>query len=141
MKLAIVIIVVLAIGGTMAFFIIRGNEDSTKNNIKNIKQTASYKNILPGELDGILDSSEDIFLVDVHIPEQTHIDGTDAFIPYNEIEGNVGNLPEDKDIPLVVYCRSGSMSRIASEKLLDLGYTNVSNLDGGIKAWNSYKGI
>ncbi|MCH7492574.1 rhodanese-like domain-containing protein [Patescibacteria group bacterium] len=138
MKLAIVMIVVLVIGGALAFFIMRGNEDSTKSTSKNIKQTASYKNILPSELDSILDSSEDIFLVDVHIPEQTHIDGTDAFIPYNEIEGNVSNLPEDKDTPLVVYCRSGSMSRIASEKLLDLGYINVSNLEGGINAWNKY---
>jgi len=38
---------------------------------------------------------EDIFLVDVHIPEQRHIKGTDLFISYNEIEKYKDKLPKD----------------------------------------------
>jgi rhodanese-related sulfurtransferase len=41
--------------------------------------------------------NEDIFLVDVHTPEQQHIKGTDLFIPYNEIEKYKNKLPKDKN--------------------------------------------
>jgi rhodanese-related sulfurtransferase len=75
------------------------------------------------------------FLVDVHIPEQTHIPGTDAFIPYNEISDNIDEFPQDKSTPILVYCRSGSMSKSASEEISKLGYTNVYDLNGGINAY------
>jgi len=76
------------------------------------------------------------FLLDVHIPEQKHIDDTDAFIPYNEINKNLKKLPKDKKTVILVYCRSGAMSKEASEKLIDLGYSNVYDLQGGLNAYN-----
>lgn len=77
----------------------------------------------------------DGFLVDVHTPEQTHIPGTDAFIPYTEIEQNINKLPVDKSTPILIYCRSGSMSKTASQEIVKLGYTNVYDLDGGVNAY------
>jgi len=77
----------------------------------------------------------DGYLVDVHIPEQTHIPDTDAFIPYNEISGYTDQLPEDKSTPILVYCRSGSMSKSASKEISRLGYKNVYDLEGGINAY------
>lgn len=77
----------------------------------------------------------DTFVLDVHIPEQSHIPGTDAFIAYNEIEKNLDQLPEDKNTPILVYCRSGSMSDDASKELAGLGYTNVHDLVGGVNAY------
>jgi rhodanese-related sulfurtransferase len=77
----------------------------------------------------------DGFLLDVHTPKQTHIPGTDAFIPYNEISDNIDQLPQDKSTPILVYCRSGSMSKTASEKIANLGYTNVYDLEDGINAY------
>lgn len=82
-----------------------------------------------------LSENKDYFLLDVHIPEQSHIPGTDAFIPYNEIESNLDKLPEDKNAPILVYCRSGSMSKEASATLTKLGYTKIYGLDGGINAY------
>lgn len=82
--------------------------------------------------------NDDGFLVDVHIPEQTHIPGTDAFIPYDEISENVDQLPQDKSTPILVYCRSGSMSKTASVEIANLGYTNVYDLDGGINAYREH---
>jgi rhodanese-related sulfurtransferase len=76
------------------------------------------------------------FLLDVHIPEQKHIDGTDVFIPYNEIDRNLSKLPKDKNTIILVYCRSGAMSKEASEKLVSIGYTRVYDLLGGINAYN-----
>lgn len=77
----------------------------------------------------------DGFLLDVHTPEQTHIPGTDAFVPYNEITENLDILPQEKSTPILVYCRSGSMSKTASEEIAQLGYTNVYDLEGGINAY------
>ncbi|MBI3397602.1 DUF1573 domain-containing protein [Candidatus Woesebacteria bacterium] len=83
-----------------------------------------------------LAKDEKNFLLDVHIPEQTHIPGTDAFIPYNEISLNLNRLPKDKSTPILVYCRTGRMSEEASKEIAGLGYTNVYDLAGGI---NIYK--
>ena len=80
----------------------------------------------------------DRFLVDVHIPEQTHIPNTDVFIPYNKISENLNKLPQDKTTPILVYCRSGSMSRTASQEIASLGYTNVYDLEGGINAYKEH---
>ncbi|MEK7525218.1 MAG: DUF1573 domain-containing protein [Patescibacteria group bacterium] len=76
-----------------------------------------------------------VFLLDVHTPEQVHIPGTDAFVPYDQIETNQAKLPPDKNTPILVYCRSGSMSKIAGEKLAKLGYQMVYDLGGGINAY------
>lgn len=76
-----------------------------------------------------------VFLLDVHTPEQIHIPGTDAFVPYDQIEANLDQLPQDKLTPILVYCRSGSMSKIAGEQLAKLGYQMVYDLDGGQNAY------
>ena len=97
-------------------------------------QKPNYKNVTVDELHEQL-KNKDFILVDVHIPEQKHINGTDAFIPYDEIENQLENLPKDKDAKIVLYCRTGRMSEIAAEKLTENGYTNVYNVVGGIVEW------
>ncbi len=80
--------------------------------------------------------TKDFILVNVHIPYEGQIPGTDLFIPFNEVDSYVDKLP-DKNAKIVVYCRSGSMSTIAAKRLVDLGYTNVMELDGGFNAWRA----
>jgi len=75
------------------------------------------------------------FVVDVHTPEQTHIPGTDAVIPFDRIQANKYKLPTDKSVPIFVYCRSGSMSATAAEEIAALGFTNVYDLAGGTNAY------
>ncbi len=79
--------------------------------------------------------NEDIFLVNVHIPFEGNIPGTDLFVPYNEINENISLFPVDKDHKIVVYCKAGSMGKDAAQALIALGYTNVWNLSGGYEAW------
>jgi len=95
----------------------------------------SYKNISVKELKSIMEKKEPFVLVDVHIPEQKHIEGTDDFIPFNAIAQNREKLPSDKNTKILVYCRTGNMSREASQNLVDLGYVNVYNLEGGESEW------
>ncbi|MBS3109548.1 rhodanese-like domain-containing protein [Candidatus Woesearchaeota archaeon] len=96
----------------------------------------TYKNMSVYELHGQL-RNKDFVLIDVHIPEQVHLNGTDYVIPYNEIMDNLGNLPQDKNAKIVLYCRSGKMSQEAAEKLAAAGYTNIYNVLGGINEWGS----
>ncbi len=97
-------------------------------------KSEGFKNISSDELHDMLEN-KDFFLVDVHIPEQQHIKGTDAFIPYNEIQKYKEKLPKDKKVKIVVYCRSGRMSAIAAKELVEMGYEDVYNLEDGIAEW------
>lgn len=73
-------------------------------------------------------------LINVHIPYEGEIPGTDSFIPFDEIV-DAPELPADKDALIAIYCRSGSMSGQAAADLAAAGYTNVVDLKGGMNAW------
>jgi rhodanese-related sulfurtransferase len=96
-----------------------------------------YQSITPAVFEQ-MNADKDFVLIDVHIPEQAHIDGTDAFIPYKDI-AHSAQLPKDKDAKIVLYCRSGGMSRAAAYTLAEEGYTNVYDLSGGKNAYDAYK--
>ena len=73
-------------------------------------------------------------LINVHIPYAGEIEQTDAFIRFDNIL-NSAELPANRDTPLILYCQSGNMSGQAANTLVEAGYTNVSNLEGGMLAW------
>lgn len=99
-------------------------------------QKPDYLKVIPAtELNRVM-QNEDIFLVDVHTPEQRHIKGTDLFVPYNEIGKYKDKLPKDKNTPIYLYCESGPMGNAAAKSLYELGYRNLINLEGGAKAWS-----
>jgi rhodanese-related sulfurtransferase len=97
-------------------------------------QGGQYTNISVAEMQSML-KNKDFTFINVHIPFEGDIPDTDLSIPYNEIDQNLDKLPEDKNAKIVLYCRSDRMSSIASETLVNLGYTNVWNLEGGMVAW------
>lgn len=97
-------------------------------------QGGQYTNISVAEMQSML-KNKDFTFINVHIPFEGDIPDTDLSIPFNEIEQNLDKLPEDKNAKIVLYCRSDRMSSIASETLVNLGYTNVWNLEGGMIAW------
>ena len=74
-------------------------------------------------------------LLDVRTPQEYsegHIP-TSKNIPLQVID-KVKALVKNKDVPLFVYCYSGSRSSQAVIELRRMGYTNVKNI-GGISAY------
>lgn len=80
--------------------------------------------------------NEEVYLVNVHVPYEGEIPGTDAFIPYDQITAHLSELPSDT-ATLVIYCRSGNMSEEAAQAMVDAGVTGFAELDGGFYAWQA----
>ena len=99
-------------------------------------RSAGYKNITPRDLREKTAKNEDFLLLDVRTPmehAQQAIEGS-HLLPVQELSFRAQELPRNKEI--VIYCRVGNRSAFAASYLTRLGY-NVTNLDGGIMAWNS----
>lgn len=88
----------------------------------------------PEEFISFIEAEPGAPVVNVHVPYEGHIEGTDAFVPFEEI-GEWSDLPSDRSDPIVLYCQSGRMSAIAADTLAQMGYTSVVDLEGGMNAW------
>jgi rhodanese-related sulfurtransferase len=76
-------------------------------------------------------------LINVHIPDEGSLPGTALDLPYDQVQARAADLPADRATPLAIYCMSGNMSAIAGRELVALGYTDVIELDGGMRAWQA----
>lgn len=96
---------------------------------------ASYVRLAPPAFSAMLRTT-DALLINVHVPYDGEIDGTDLFIPFDQVARRTADLPP-KDEPILLYCRTGRMSAIAAATLAGLGYTSVTELGGGMDAWRA----
>lgn len=96
---------------------------------------ATSSTIIPNELKSLL--SSDCCLVDVREPiehAEEHISGA-KLIPLDQLQNRSSEI--DRNVPVVVMCRSGKRGNEALQKLQALGFTGVRNLEGGILAWTA----
>ncbi|PXY25400.1 rhodanese-like domain-containing protein [Prauserella muralis] len=75
--------------------------------------------------------------INVHVPFEGALPGTDVIIPFDQIERQASELPSDRTTPIAVYCLSGRMSAEAVQTLENLGYTDIADLKGGMRAWQA----
>ena len=76
--------------------------------------------------------SNDALWIDVRTADeyrQGHVPGA-IHIPYEEIAERIGEVTQDKNALIYLYCRSGRRSGIALETLSKVGFTNAFNLGG-----------
>lgn len=84
-------------------------------------------------------SFPDVVILDVRSQgeyDEGHIYGA-VLIPHTELEARIGELANNKNHEVIVYCRTGVRSAIASEILDSNGFTKVYNMLGGIQAWKA----
>ncbi|RIZ65570.1 MAG: MBL fold metallo-hydrolase [Methylococcales bacterium] len=67
-----------------------------------------------------------------------HIEGA-ILLPRGVLEFKIGAIPElaDKGKSVLIYCRTGGRSALASLTMQQLGYTNVLSMAGGFEAWKN----
>ncbi|MFX1284143.1 MAG: rhodanese-like domain-containing protein [Promethearchaeota archaeon] len=99
----------------------------------------SYSTIPVSEAKALIDNSTDLFILDVRTESEFkdgHIQGA-YLIPHPDIIDHQDELPTNKSQSILVYCRSGRRSAIASDTLDSLNYTKIYNMDGGFSAWKN----
>ena len=107
--------------------------DTTETSINN---SLTYEQISGEDAKRLMDTETDFIIVDARTEEEFnegHIEGA-ILIPEYEISERAEKELPNKDQLILVYCRSGRRSKIASQALADLGYTNVKEF-GGIIDW------
>ena len=125
-----------ACGKDSSIGIIGGADGPTSIIITEEGEQIMYQQITPGEAKRIMDSGDEHIILDTREQDEFdagHIPGA-ILIPYTEIENKAEEILPDKEAQILVYCRSGRRSKIASESLAQLGYTNVKEF-GGIIDW------
>lgn len=130
-KLLIGLLLLLLTGCSLTLEENQETEQTTQN-----KQEAAYMNITPEEAKQLMDTQQDYVILDVRTRqeyEEKHIPGA-ILIPDSEIGERAEQALPDKNQLILVYCRSGRRSKLASEKLVQLGYTNIREF-GGIIDW------
>ena len=134
------LILMLAITLTFFGFCACGDKNSAEgtmeNSAENTTVTITYEQISQDEAKRIMDTEEGFVIIDARTEEEFsegHIEGAILIPEYEITERAEKEIPE-KDTLILVYCRSGRRSKIASDALVQLGYTNVKEF-GGIIDW------
>ena len=102
------------------------------------KQEGVFTSITMGDFKEIYDVKSKIQVLDVRTPEEWKKGFIkdaifDNFYDENFSEKSIKML--DKKQPVYVYCRSGGRSVKASKILLEKGFQNVINIEGGYLSW------
>jgi rhodanese-related sulfurtransferase len=114
-------------------FIACGQKSSTKEQNNEVEQ-AAISLISPEDLN---QANKDIQLIDVRKPEEFssgHLENAVNMNFYDDdFEDQIQTLDKSKEVYL--YCRSGGRSGKAAQKLEEMGFTKVYDLEGGILNW------
>lgn len=91
----------------------------------------------PNEFQKRIVNTSEIQLIDVRTPEEYsegHLKGAKNInINSEDFAKQIEAL--DTEEPVYLYCRSGGRSGRAAKLLVDMGFTQIYDLDGGITAW------
>ena len=118
--------------------------ETAENNSISVSESAettedtvlTYEQISAEDAKKLMDTEADFIIVDARTTEEFaegHIPDA-VLIPEYEIADRAPSELPDKEQLILVYCRSGRRSKIASQALVELGYTNVKEF-GGIIDW------
>ena len=84
-----------------------------------------------------MDAGKEFVLLDVRTSEEFNAGHLPKAvnIPRGTLEFIIGKYYPQKDVDIVVYCRTDARGALCAKALSDIGYTNIRNLKGAFKAW------
>jgi len=103
------------------------NRFTRKYNVASVNQAVK---ILDDDKAVIVDVREEREITDGSLKNAKHI-------PVSEFKGRLKELNKSKSHPILVYCKTGNRSGGACKMLQAEGFENVTNLEGGIVAWET----
>ncbi|SCX07590.1 Rhodanese-related sulfurtransferase [Ruminococcaceae bacterium P7] len=121
----------------LAFILIAAVILLTGCSIGGTGNSASYHQIAQEEAKEMMTKNDGHVIVDVRRQDEYdegHIPGA-VLIPNESITDKQPEQLPDLNQVILIYCRSGRRSKEASQKLADMGYTNIYEF-GGINTWN-----
>ena len=95
----------------------------------------AYKTISVSDASAMIQSSPNLVILDVRTADeyaQGHLKGA-INIPLSDLPVQIGEL--DRNRPILIYCRTGVRSAQASTILVNAGFTQVYDMEGGLNAW------
>ncbi len=103
-----------------------------------VEQIKSEINIITVEdFETKMDSENQFILLDVRTEKEYlagHIENA-VWLPRGFIEFKIQKLVSDPETEIILYCKRGSRSALTTYTLIEMGYKNVLNLDGGFEEW------
>jgi len=97
----------------------------------------SLPHVTAKEFKKIMDSGEPYILIDVRDAAEydaAHLPGA-INISRGMLEWETPDKIQDTDARIYVYCLVGIRSLFAAKRLLEMGYTNVTNISDSFKGW------
>ena len=99
----------------------------------------AYQDLNAKQFYEMMQKEKDVIILDVRTPQEYqegHISNA-INIPVQILGQQLDKLKNFKDKKILVYCRSGHRSAIASQILDRAGFKNVYNLKGGLLEWKA----
>ena len=113
----------------------RGGQETTVTGLADAKAKVSL--VSPKELEDRLQDPTGRATIHVDTSQEFsrgHVPGA-RWVSRSFLELRIGEAAPSKDTPLTVTCAQGQLSILAAATLSQMGYRNVSALDGGMAAW------
>jgi len=142
MKIIVRVFVLIAVMALSGPFILQAREVSIEQVQQNVLNL--HKSVMDGQpavsiknFKRIMASDNEFVLLDVrsaaefnaaHLPGALHVER-------GRLEWIIPNIIKQTDRTIYVYCQDGRRSGFATERLLEMGYTNTSHLAEGFEGW------
>tara|TARA_R110002050_G_scaffold195593_1_gene330445 strand:- start:42514 stop:42957 length:444 start_codon:yes stop_codon:yes gene_type:complete len=136
----------IAVLFALSFNVIAVSCQSGESNTSAGQQVAgSFSNVSVSDLNTAIASEKNILVLDVRTPQEVS-QGYVANALNIDVNGATFTQQAkelDKTKTIYVYCRSGHRSQNASKQLVNMGFTDVRNVEGGFIAWSEkgYKSV
>ncbi len=130
----------------LAVFVLPFSLPAGQASLEQVKQNVLYlhKTVMDGQpnisarnFKRVIGGDDEFILLDVrseaefqaaHLPGALHVER-------GRLEWVIPNIIKKTDRTIYVYCQDGRRSGFATERLLELGYTNTSHIKDGFQGW------